>query len=412
MQSSEFCIDKCFVNLRIPLLLLKKKCGRAHAQYRWCVRVGCALSGDDDDTARSRVVLLVSSHWEIQDLSQYSDYGVQSVGQGTSELIMGNEISQETCDKNALQIYKRILQHEPHILPDIGIDESLLKYSGPDSNAVLQEEFSNNEMLTRVPDYINSFGSALAALNKVPNAVGIGALVISLIVEIIIKCDTQTTDDDPYSLLRRVFGEEKASSVRDTMSEYLKRHRMYMKNNQLLREEIRRLEQQLSKDLTILRNSLLLDGQMSSRGFKIWVNGAAFHLQMLIHEARLEIQAYKPAADCVQEIEAAIDVYLRDLDLMLEKYMTYLMKVFTIKYVEVGYAYPVAFYYLRNIEIEQCSKIELSNIYRGPEFMTALMNLVYSKYEPINGLKSYFLNIKNNLNSRIHDRGSFTLSLV
>jgi len=207
---------------------------------------------------------------------------------------MGNGISQEERDRKALQMYETVLQNKPHILPDVGIDESLLKFSGPDSNAVLQEEFSNKEMLTRVPDYINSFGSALAALNKVPNAVGIGALVISLTVEIIIKSDTQTTDDDTYSLLRRVFGEEKASSVRDTMSEYLKRHRMYMNNDQRLREEIRRLEQQLSKDLTVLRNSILLDGQMSSRGFKIWVNGAAFHLQMLIHEARLEIQAGKP----------------------------------------------------------------------------------------------------------------------
>ncbi|KAG1927555.1 hypothetical protein F2P79_024152 [Pimephales promelas] len=225
---------------------------------------------------------------------------------------MGNGFSQEDRERKALQMYETVLQNKPDLLPDIGIDESLLKYSGPDSNAALQA-FST-EMLNSVPDYINSFGSALAALNKVPNAVGLGAVVISMIIEIVIKSGTQTTDDDPYSLLRRVFGEEKASSVRDTVSEYLKRHRMFMNNNQRLREEIRRLEQQLSKDLTILRNSLLLDGQMSSRGFKIWVNGAAFHLQMLIHEARMEIQAGKPESDCVQEIEAAIDVYLEDLD--------------------------------------------------------------------------------------------------
>ncbi|GLD71176.1 uncharacterized protein AKAME5_002249700 [Lates japonicus] len=72
------------------------------------------------------------------------------------------------------------------------------------------------------------------------------------------------------------------------MSEYLKRHRMFVTNEQRLREELRRLEGQLSGHLTILKNSLLYDGQMSSRGFKIWVNGASFHVQMLIHEARLD----------------------------------------------------------------------------------------------------------------------------
>ncbi|KAG1927548.1 hypothetical protein F2P79_024145 [Pimephales promelas] len=215
-------------------------------------------------------------------------------------------------ERAALQIYEDILQHEPCLLPDVGIDESLLKYSGPDSNAALQA-FSN-EMLDSVPDYIGSLGSALGGLTTVPNAVGLGALVISMIIEIAVKSGTQTTDDDPYSLLRRVFGVEKASGVRDTMSEYLKRHRMYMNNDQRLREEIRRLDHQLSDHLTILRNSILQDGQMSSRGIKIWVNGVAFHVQMLIHEARLEIQAGKPESDCVQEIEAAIDVYLRDLD--------------------------------------------------------------------------------------------------
>ncbi|KAG1927547.1 hypothetical protein F2P79_024144 [Pimephales promelas] len=237
---------------------------------------------------------------------------------------MGGSYSQADYEAAAFQIYKDVLQHEPCFLPDIGIDESLLKYSGSDSNAALQG-FSN-DMLDTVPGYVGSLGSVIGPLTSIPNAVGIGALVISMIIEIAIKSGTQTTDDDPYSLLRRVFGEEKASGVRDKMSEYLKRHEIYMKNNQLLREEISRLEHQLSDHLTILRNSLLQDGQMSKRGFKIWVNGAAFHVQMLIHGARLDIQAGKPASDCVHIIDNAINVYLRHLDHLLEKYKTYKIK--------------------------------------------------------------------------------------
>lgn len=324
---------------------------------------------------------------------------------------MGVTYSQEDYERSALYIYENILQYQPCLLPDIGIDESLLKYSGSDSNAVLQ--VYSNEMLNTAPGYVGSFGSAIGALNSVPNAVGLGALVISLIIEIIIKGGTQTSDDT-YSLLQRVFGEEKASSVRDTMSEYLKRHQVYMNNDQRLRGEIRRLEQQLSNHLTILRNSLLLDGQISSRGFKIWVNGAAFHVQMLIHEARLDIQTGKPASVYVNEIKAAIDVYLRYLDNLLKKYNTYKINSNMFRQIpDWSYPYSKMECHMQNNEIKSCGRRNVNSANPSPcifpEALTTFMDIVYSNYEPIKGLKSYFLNIKNNLNSRIHERGSFTL---
>ncbi|KAK7125248.1 hypothetical protein R3I93_020818 [Phoxinus phoxinus] len=327
---------------------------------------------------------------------------------------MGGSYSQEDYLRSAFDIYGDVLRYEPCFLPDIGIDESLLKYSGSDSNAALQA-FSN-EMINTVPGYVHSLGSAFGALTSVPNAVGLGALVISMIIEIAVKTSAQTSDDT-YSLLRRVFGEEKASSVRDKMSEFLKRHEIYMNNDQRLREELRRLEHQLSDHLTALRNSLKLDGQMRSRGFKIWVNGAAFHVQMLIHEARLDIQdvqTSKPASDYVKEIKAAIDVYLRYLDHLLEKYKTY-------KINSDEFSCGTLFFCMNlenickmyNNEIEGCS-IKVHGIppepcSYGKEVMAAFMDIVYSNYEPIKGLKSYFSNIKNNLNSLIRERGSFTV---
>ncbi|XP_078105598.1 uncharacterized protein LOC144517375 isoform X1 [Sander vitreus] len=324
---------------------------------------------------------------------------------------MGIEYSQEDYDNAALQIYDDVLQHQPCLLPDIGIDESLLKYSGSDSNAALQaysNEVLSETLADEVPGYIEKVGSAFGSLTSVPNAVGLGALVISMIIEIIIKGDSQSSDH-AYSLLRRVFGEEKASSVRDTMSEYLKRHRMFMNNDQRLREEIRRLEHQLSNHLTILRNSLLHDGQMSSRGFKIWVNGAAFHVQMLIHEARLNIQTGTPASDHVNAIKAAIDVYLQDLDNLLEKHKTYKINSKIFRYLGC-YRNPQS--YMTNNEHESCRRnIEFArpNPCSDPKAVTTFRNLVYSNYEPIRGLKSYFLKIKNNLNSLIRQRGTFTL---
>ncbi|XP_035857733.1 uncharacterized protein LOC118495212 [Sander lucioperca] len=313
-------------------------------------------------------------------------------------------------DSRSLWFYNQALKDQPCLLPDIGIDESLLKYSGTDSNGVLQA-FSK-EMVNTVPGYIGRLGSVFAPMTSIPHAVGLGALVISLIIEIIIKGSSQPSDHT-YNMLRRVFGEEKASSVRDTMSEYLRRHRMFMNDDQRLREEIRRLEQQLSNHLTILRNSLQHDGQMSSRGFKIWVNGAAFHVQMLIHAARLNIQTGTPASDHVDAIKAAIDLYLQDLDRLLEKYKTYKINSNFFRYT-VGFAggagYVPNFCFMINDEIKNCGlQIQYNFDCRNPQMITTFMNVVYSNYEPIIGLKSYFINIKNDLNSLIRQRGSFTV---
>ncbi|KAK9529718.1 hypothetical protein VZT92_013793 [Zoarces viviparus] len=234
---------------------------------------------------------------------------------------MGGGVScrfpQEEYDSIALRLYEAASQ-QPCLIPDVGIDSSLLKYSGFDSNAVLQSY--SDGLLHLVPGYIEKLGSSLGSITSFPNAVGLGALVISMIIEISMKSST----DHSYSMFRRVFGEEKASGVRDTMSEYVKRHRMYMNDDRLLQMEIQRLEKQLSNHLTVLRNSLLLDGQMRSRGFNIWVNGASFHVQMLIHEARLNAQTGISTADYVHTIQSAIATYMLDLNKLLEKYKTHM----------------------------------------------------------------------------------------
>ncbi|TNN24978.1 hypothetical protein EYF80_064895 [Liparis tanakae] len=209
---------------------------------------------------------------------------------------------------------------QPCLLPDVGIDPSLLTYSGLDSNAALRSY--SNELIGKVPGYVDRLGSGLGSMTSFPNAVGLGALVLSVLMELIMMSSTGAADDS--YMFRRVFGEEKASGVRDTMTEYMKRHEMHMKDQRLLQKEIQRLEVQLSNHLTVLKNSLLHDGQMGSRGFKIWVNGASFHVQMLIHEARLNAQTRSRATDSVHIIGAAINAYSRDLDRMLEAYRAHL----------------------------------------------------------------------------------------
>ncbi len=312
-------------------------------------------------------------------------------------------MGQENCDGYALVLYHTALRN-PCLLPDVGIDESLLKYSGMDSNAVLQT-FSN-DMVNNVPAYIERLGTALAPMTHFPNAVGLGALVISMIIEICIKSTTQTADET-YSMVRRVFGEEKASAVRDTMSEYLRRHHTFIGNDQRLQEELRRLEQQLSNQLTILRNSLLHDEQMNTRGLKIWVNGAHFHLQMLLHEARLNNQTRRRSSDYVNAIRAATNLYLQDLETLLNNYRT---KIQIRLYEERGCVGLVCRPPMCSIKSAECqAHVGLQRYPCSSDMSERFLNVFFSKYEPITGLKSHFLNIKNNLNSLINQRGSFSL---
>lgn len=326
---------------------------------------------------------------------------------------MGLGWTQEEFDRSANQIYEDALKYQRCLLPDIGIDESLQKYSGLDSNAVLQAY--SEEMLKTAQGQINHLGSVLSPMTS--NAVGLGAFVISLIIEIIIKGGTQKSENT-YSMFRRVFGEEKASSVRDTISEYVKRHRIYMNNDQQLVAEISRLEKQLSNHLTILRNSLLHDEQMSSRGFKIWVNGAALHILMLIHETRLNIQTNQLKSEnlAINDIKRAIDLYLENLKDLLHIHKTYNYKINSQMfrtYSDWGYPYSRVVCWMEHIQIKSCiicvEYDRLPEACHHKEVQNTFINIVYSKYEQINGLESYFLKIRKNLRSLIHQSVSFAL---
>ncbi|XP_010768246.1 uncharacterized protein isoform X2 [Notothenia coriiceps] len=154
----------------------------------------------------------------------------------------------------------------------IGIDSSLLSYSGLNSNDVLD---SYRDHVIDIPSAVEKLGGAFAGLTMVPNAVGLGALVISMMLEIILKSLGQKTVGTA-EMLQRVFAEEKGNE-----------------------------------------NSMLVDGHLDSRLLKQWVNGAAFHTQMLIHQARLE------GADGSRAVRAA-GVYQQQLNVIMDKYKNYL----------------------------------------------------------------------------------------
>ncbi|KAI5616361.1 hypothetical protein C0J50_24068 [Silurus asotus] len=227
-------------------------------------------------------------------------------------------------------------------MPDIGIDNSLMKYSG--LNAAAELEASVSQVLSKSPGYIGSLGSSLSALSNVPNAVGLCAMVISILLDIAIGSLAKSGNvDNTLGMMRRVFAEEKASGVRDSMEEYIKRLGMYLHQPTKALEETERLERQLSEQLTRLKNSMLHDNQMSSRSMKHWTNGAAFHLQMLIHAARLKMKnTTKRNAQLQIHVVSIISVihrYQLDLDELLQLYKTYKKTTITID-IPKHIAYP------------------------------------------------------------------------
>nr|XP_040060950.1 uncharacterized protein LOC120835794 [Gasterosteus aculeatus aculeatus] len=340
------------------------------------------------------------------------------------------EYSQEIYDSCALNIYERALR-ETCIIPDVGLDRSLLKYSGLNSNAELQTY--SDGLVNQIPEYVEKLGSSLSSCTLFPNAVGLGALMISMIIDISMKSHVATSDDS-YSKFLQAFGEEKASGVRDTVSEYVKRHRMYLTDNRHLQGELERLEIQLSNHLTILRNSLLLDGQMRSRGLKIWVNGASFHVQMLIHQARLNHTTGISSKGYVHVIQAALTTYLQDLDQLLEKHrkdfaghtavghemncggdnscLSGLMSVCSLQNPNI-----MCLFQLQPAGKDLCISTSNYQVYGSggtldhntKQLSDSFINHIFSKHPPLAGLKSHFSNIKNNLNYYINQHDEFTL---
>lgn len=72
---------------------------------------------------------------------------------------------------------------------------------------------------------------------------------------------------------------------------------------------------------------MLNDNKMSSRSLKHWTNGAAFHLQILIHQARLEMQSTTEHEAKLQghlaPITTVLEFYESQLEELLKQYKTY-----------------------------------------------------------------------------------------
>ncbi|XP_030610751.1 uncharacterized protein LOC115798152 [Archocentrus centrarchus] len=235
---------------------------------------------------------------------------------------MGQQPSQEMQEallERICNVYVKALQ-----LDDFRIDSSLERFSGLNSAQELnryRDQVLYSDGLSQAASVVEKVGSALGGLSSVPHAVGLGALIISLALDVVAKSLKKETLGTA-EMIERVFAQEKAREVRDLMHEYLKQMQINLRNPQLQLSETRQREIALSAQLTRLKNSMLNDGQMDIQFLTQWVNGAAFHTQMLIHQARLERREQRDGSRAMR----AAGIYQHDLNLLVNHLMNLIIE--------------------------------------------------------------------------------------
>ncbi|XP_041633648.1 uncharacterized protein LOC121503361 isoform X2 [Cheilinus undulatus] len=195
--------------------------------------------------------------------------------------------------------------------PDLKVNKNIVMFSSLTSTDSLKQHYEKRRMEAGdcAAGWIKSLAEKVGAFSSAPELAGLGALAVAVLIDILSSNPNSIKD-----VLQSVFAEEKASKVWDLIDEFLKRYRMYINDRETLKKEIKRIEEQLSKALTRLKNSMVRGGHVTNQDVKIWVNGAAFHIQMLIHLERLGgTQNYDPIKSLIKE-------YKEDLDTVFEKH--------------------------------------------------------------------------------------------
>ncbi|XP_030266872.1 uncharacterized protein LOC115578162 [Sparus aurata] len=284
---------------------------------------------------------------------------------------------------------------------NLRINETIKMFTSLESSDNLTQHYEKRKMETGggAPDWVKSLVEQLGALTPAPELAGLGALAIAIIID---SNSSSPPEESAKEALRCVFAEEKASEVRVHINECLKRCVMYIKNKAKLVGEIERIEVQLSAAITRLKDSMVSDGHMRPEALKAWVNGAAFHIQVLIHLVRLGgIQS----RDTVKRL---ISTYLSDLDLLFKEHRE-LIRGKCKK--ELGFA-PIGSDLLDNpwefYMVDDCSEsYEMSYCLTFEQYCEVYYDRRYftQKLET----QTYFSDVRRNLQQLVDQRGSFNV---
>lgn len=137
---------------------------------------------------------------------------------------------------------------------------------------------------------------------------------------------------------------------------------------------------------------------MSTKFLKQWVNGAAFHTQMLIHEARME------GGDGARA-KQAVAFYKGELDQLLQRYKTYLKPYIYVTYYTVTVG--CCLYYDENPDLGRlvdCFDTQEEHCVTDNEVFEDL----FTKRQ-LTEAKTYFSDLEANVQTLISQSGTFLI---
>lgn len=199
--------------------------------------------------------------------------------------------------------------------PDLKVNGSLQMFTGVSCSDRLKVHLARRreEAGSSFPDLMKTVVEKVAGLSFCPELAGLaglGSLALAVLIDNISNTPPAQSIKDA---LQKALAEQKASEVWDLVDETLRRCVVNVHNRTQLASDVQRLEEGLSLALTRLKNSMLRDDHISNQALKVWVNGAAFHVQMLIHQVRLG------GARTCEHVERFITVYKSDLEELFRK---------------------------------------------------------------------------------------------
>lgn len=279
--------------------------------------------------------------------------------------------------------------------PDLSVSKNIETFTGLSSSESLRQYYQKRRMKASdcAPGWIKNLVEKLGGLTSDPTLAGLGALAIAVFIDIV---SFSPAEESTKEALRCVFAEEKVSEVWDLIDECLKRCVMYFNQRAELVSNIKHIEIQLSAALTKLKNSMVRDEHVSSHALKVWVNGAAFHIQMLIHLVRLGgIQTCDP-------VERLLSAYQRDLDTLFGKHREMIQSKCRMKLAAL-YQEELMPYLVDEDSNWHLMDPSIKNHYE--KYFVAYYDHKYVRQN--REIQQYFREVEENLQELVHQRGYF-----
>ncbi|XP_018581990.1 uncharacterized protein LOC108918864 [Scleropages formosus] len=142
-------------------------------------------------------------------------------------------------------------------------------------------------------------------------SVGVVALALSLLLEVLSLHWTGRATTGPSDPIRRIFGADHFSDVGSIASEYLKRVPQVAGDPVRMRALTERCESELTRELDDRYEAMTTERQIAANGVKQWLNGAALHLHMRIHLVRLGAAQKDSAQSLAISYQTRVPVLMR-----------------------------------------------------------------------------------------------------